>query len=32
MMPIAIFIFTVAVLINIDNYLENNRKWGENYE
>jgi len=30
MIPIAIFIFTVAVLINIDRYLESKRIWGEN--
>ena len=32
MMEIAGFIFIVAVLINIDNYLESKRKYGENYE
>jgi len=30
MIEIAIFIFTVAVLINIDRYLESKRPYGEN--
>ena len=32
MIPIATFIFTVAVLLEIDRYLERRRTWGENYE
>jgi len=30
MIPIATFIFIIAVLLEIDKYLESQRKWGDN--